>query len=238
MYSTDLAYIHDAGFGAFAREVAPEIVAILRRSRIGSGLIAEIGCGSGTLAHHLVENGYRVLGYDISAAMIRLARAKAPRAEFRVASLADAPLPSCAAIVSVGEVVAYVPGGLPVLRRFFARAHDALAPGGVLVFDFIESPRGRTYPTKTLSGRGWTIAVRTTFNSTTSVLTRRMRTTRRVGTRMRSTRETHRVRVYDVRVIRKALERCGFDVAISRAFGLRKLMAGDLAVIARKSPRI
>jgi len=111
MYSTDLAYIHESGFGAFAREVAPEIVAILRRTRIRSGLVVEIGCGGGTLARHLVEKGYRVRGYDISPAMIRLARARAPRAEFRVASLADAPLPACAAIVSIGEVVADRGGG-------------------------------------------------------------------------------------------------------------------------------
>jgi SAM-dependent methyltransferase len=238
MYSTDLAYIHDAGFGAFARDVAPEIHRILRRHEIRSGLVVEIGCGPGTLARHLASRGYGLLGYDVSPAMIRLARARAPRAEFHVASLTSAALPPCAAVVSIGEVVAYVPGGLPVLRRFFARAHAALAPGGVLVFDFIASARGRTYPTKTLSGRGWTIAVRASFNASTGLLTRHMRTMRRVGTRTRITRETHRVRVYDVGAIRNALERCGFHVATSRAFGRRTLMAGDVAVIARKSPRV
>jgi SAM-dependent methyltransferase len=238
MYSTDLAYIHDSGFGAFAREVSPEIVAILRRNGIRSGLVLEIGCGAGTLARHLVENGYRVRGFDVSPAMIRLARARAPRATFRVASLADAPLAPCEAIVSIGEVVAYVPGGLPVLRRFFARAHGALPPGGLLVFDFIASPQGRTYPTKTLSGRDWCIAVRTTFNARTRMLTRRMRTTRRTASRTRTTRETHRVRVYDVRAITRTLARCGFDVTTAQAFGGRKLMAGDVAVIARRTARI
>jgi hypothetical protein len=33
MYSTDLAHIHDAGFGDFANAVAPEIARILRNER-------------------------------------------------------------------------------------------------------------------------------------------------------------------------------------------------------------
>src|SRR5437764_12214022 len=88
VYSTDLAYIHDAGFSDFAERAAPELVNILARHGIRRGLVVDVGCGSGVLANGLIEAGYDVVGVDASPAMIRLARAGAPRATFRSASVA------------------------------------------------------------------------------------------------------------------------------------------------------
>jgi hypothetical protein len=170
--------------------------------------------------------------------MVRLARAVAPAATFRVGSLATTPIPDCDAIVSVGEVVTYVRGGLPALRAFFRRSFAALRPGGVLVFDFIASARGRTYPPKTLTGRGWRIAVSATFDPSTRILTRQMTTTRTVGGRTRRSRETHHVRVYDCAVLVAALRRCGFAVATARALGRVRLLPGDVAVIASKPQHV
>ena len=238
MYSSDLAHIHDAGFGSFARDVAPQIAAILRRHHLTGGAVVEVGCGSGALAGHLSQSGFQVRGYDISRAMIRLARRKAPRVAFRVGSLATLSIPRCDAIVSVGEVVTYVPGRLRTLRRFFRRAYRALRPGGLLLFDFIESADGRTYRNKSLSGRGWQITVSARFNNSTEILTRRMALCRRVDGRTRRSRETHRVRVYSRAAIVAALERCGFSVKTGRSFGRVRLLARHVAVIARKSARV
>jgi SAM-dependent methyltransferase len=234
MYSVDLAHIHDAGFGHFARQVAPEIARLIRNAGIARGRIVEFGCGSGTVAGHLHALGYDVRAFDISPAMIRLARKNAPGVRFNVASVGTARLPSCDAIVGVGEVVTYVPGGAATLRRFFSRTHAALRPGGVLVFDFIESARRRTYDTKTISGRNWGMAVKATFDKTRGVLTRRMTTTRRTTRGLRQSRETHRIRIYDRRVMRRLLEQCGFTVTMSRSLGRHRLLAGDVAVIATR----
>src|SRR5262252_2705413 len=84
MYATDLAYVHDAGFGDLARRAAPEIVRLLRARGTRRGHLVEVGCGSGISAQHFAASGYRVTGIDRSAAMIRLARQRAPRARFRV----------------------------------------------------------------------------------------------------------------------------------------------------------
>lgn len=238
MYSTDLAHIHDAGFGSFARRVAAPVAAILAAHGLTGGRVVEIGCGSGAVAQHLVRRGFQVRGYDRSAAMIRLARAKTSDVDCRVGSIESMSIPACDAIVSVGEVVTYVRGGLPALRRFFRRAFDALAPGGLLLFDFIESAQDRTYPTKSSSGRGWRIDVSASFDSRTRVLTRRLAMHRRIGKRTRHSHETHRVRVYRRSTIVAALERCGFTVRCSRAIGRVRLMRGDVAVVARKSPRV
>jgi len=81
-YKDDLAYIHDVGFGDFAKKAAPGLLKILRRSGITKGLVVDLGCGSGIWAHELGEAGYKVLGVDISAAMLKLARKKVPQARF------------------------------------------------------------------------------------------------------------------------------------------------------------
>ncbi|MGH7178759.1 MAG: class I SAM-dependent methyltransferase, partial [Tepidisphaeraceae bacterium] len=63
-----MAYIHDAGFGDFARKSAPQLLAMLRQAGIRRGNIVELGCGSGMLAAKLVAAGHTVLGIDQSRA--------------------------------------------------------------------------------------------------------------------------------------------------------------------------
>ena len=243
MYSTDLAYIHDVGFSGPTERAAPEVMRILRSHGIGlSARIVDVGCGSGTLARRLVDRGYDVVGIDISRSMIRLARAKVPEARFRVASLIDARIPRCDVVIAVGEVIAYVTSspacaGLPIaLREFFGRVHHALKPGGLFLFDFIESAERRTYPVKTHGARGWAIAVRADVDRTGRILTRRMITVRRLRRHFRSSREVHRVRIYSRRAIAGALRRTGFTARMSRSYGRYRLMAGDVAVVACKPP--
>jgi SAM-dependent methyltransferase len=247
LFGTDLAYIHDAGFGKFAERASPEIVRILRRHGIGASRgsrgprIVEVGCGSGTLARHLAGAGYEVVGIDASPAMVQLARRKAPGVSFRVCSLTDARLPACAAVVAIGEVITYVPGRsaagtLPrALRRFFLRVHAALRPGGLLIFDFIESADRRTYQAKARSGRGWVIAAHAELDDTRGVLTRRLITIRRIGRQHRRSHETHRVQIYSRHAVATALEAAGFSATMSRSYGRYRLMNGDVAVIARKA---
>jgi 2-polyprenyl-3-methyl-5-hydroxy-6-metoxy-1,4-benzoquinol methylase len=42
---------------------APIVIERLRKSRISSGLVIELGCGSGILAERLNAAGYDVLGF-------------------------------------------------------------------------------------------------------------------------------------------------------------------------------
>jgi SAM-dependent methyltransferase len=250
LYSTDLAFVHDAGFNTFAERASPEIARILGRHGIrpggGSGKprrIVEVGCGSGTLARHLVGEGYAVVGFDVSPAMVRLARAKAPGAIFRTRSLTEARLPSCAAVVAIGEVITYVPAqgrGIelpPALRRFFARVYQALEPGGLFIFDFIESAARRTYVARTRGGEGWVIAAHAEVDDRGRVLTRRLVTIRDVGRLYRRAQETHRVRIYPRAAVARALAAAGFTARMSGAYGRYQLMAGDVAVVARKPAR-
>jgi SAM-dependent methyltransferase len=262
-YATDLAYIHEAGFSSHAERLAPEIVRLLRRApprdtrRPGDRRlpVVELGCGGGRLARHLVAAGFATIGIDRSAAMIAIARRIAPGATFRIGSLASARLPPCRAIVAVGEVLSYM-DGLPhaasapatpptsaaaarqharFLRAFFHRAHRALKPGGLLVFDFIESSTGRTYRARSRAGADWLVTSRADVDAATQVLTRRIETCRAVGGRTRRSRETHRVRIYDRDEMRSALAHAGFEVTMRRSLGPIRLLASDVLVVARKA---
>ena len=233
MYGASLSHIHDVAFGDLARGATPEIVRLLRRvgrRRTGfTPLVVEVGCGSGVLARALVDKGYRVLGIDVSPHMIRLARARAPRARFRIASLVDAAIPRCDAVIGIGEVVTYVPGGLRTLRRFFERVHRALGARGLLIFDFLESAARRTFPPRRVTGDGWSLVVRADVDARGRVLTRRMWIEPDPADR-----EIHRVRIYTRQEIGDALRASGFRVEMRRSFGSYRLLPGDVAVVAQK----
>jgi len=234
-YSIDLAYVHDSGFTRFARRAAPELIRILRKRGIRSGVVVDVGCGSGPIAAPLVEAGYDVIGIDSSPAMIRLASARAPRARFRVGSLTAAHIPRCDAAIALNEVINYVPRQrLLPLRAFFARVYHALRPGGVLLLDFMASPDGRTYPAKSRAGRDWAIVARASFDRATNVLTREITTFRKVGRDYRRMKETHRVTPYPAAEVRDLLTRAGFDVTMGRSYGRLRLLPGDVAAIAQK----
>jgi SAM-dependent methyltransferase len=250
VYSAELAYIHDAGFGDFAVRTAPELIRILRAHAIppttASGRpakVVEVGCGSGTLAQRLVQAGYAVLGFDVSPAMIALARAKAPGARFRVASLTYANIPRCHAVLAIGEVVAYVPAPntgllLPrALREFFVCVHAALGKGGVFIFDFIDSGERRTYSAASRSGRDWAFASQAELDRSGRVLTRRMVSIRNVGRQFRRSQETHVVRIYTRRAVDRALADAGFSSRMSRSYGRYRLLPGSVAVVATKESR-
>ena len=65
-YRDDLAYIHDAGFGGFARAAAPVLVDALRRSGITDGLVIDLGCGSGILSHAMSRGRLSTFWVSIS----------------------------------------------------------------------------------------------------------------------------------------------------------------------------
>jgi SAM-dependent methyltransferase len=237
VYSDDLAYIHHRGFTRLAAKVAPELLTLLRRHHIlvmpqKAPRVVEVGCGSGVLAAALVAAGYDVLGIDRSPAMIRIARATAPGARFRVQRLEHATLPSTNVVVAIGEIVTYVPGGLPALRRFFDRVRRALKPRGLFVFDFIESAERRTYRRKMLEGDDWRIVLSATTDRAGRILTRTMKLRRAVNGTVRTSGETHRVHIYPREEMAAALAAAGFRFTMRRTLGAHRLIAGDRIVIA------
>jgi SAM-dependent methyltransferase len=92
--------------------------------------VADLGCGTGTLARLLVDAGYTVDGLDFSPAMIARARAKVPEAAFIVGDASSPGLDRAAYDVVLDRHVLWA---LPEPEAAFGRWVDLLKPGGVVV---------------------------------------------------------------------------------------------------------
>jgi SAM-dependent methyltransferase len=93
--------------------------------------VADLGCGTGTLALLLAEGGYAVDGVDFSPEMVRRARAKAGHvASFHEGDAAAPPLaPAAYDVVLSRHVLWAMPSPAAALDRWIA----LLRPGGRLV---------------------------------------------------------------------------------------------------------
>ncbi|MCI0691845.1 class I SAM-dependent methyltransferase [candidate division KSB1 bacterium] len=239
-YKDDLAYIHDVGFGDFAKQAAPGLLEILRQNGIIAGLVIDLGCGSGIWAHELVEAGYEVLGVDISAAMIKLARKRASQARFVKKSFLKMRLPQCAAVTAIGECFNYLfdkNNNKKALFRFFSRVYEALTPGGVFIFDVVGPGlmSGSRPCLRHSIGKDWAILVQVEEDSRTHVLTRRMTTFRRVGRLYRRAEEVHRCRLYEGSELAGKLRRLGFKLRLLRGYGTFRLYKNRVGFVARKA---
>ncbi|HYZ27488.1 MAG TPA: class I SAM-dependent methyltransferase [Thermoleophilaceae bacterium] len=203
-YAAELARIHDDGYGDFPRAAACEL---LRRVP-PSGLVVELGCGSGISSELIAAAGYDVLGIDISPDMLAIARRRVPRARFEAGSIWDAQLPRCIAVTAIGEVINYAVderAGAERLPELFERIHAALLPGGLFLFDFATPGRGRGQVSER-SGTEW--RVEATNVEEQGTLERRI--TFAIGGTRRE--EVHRLRLYDPQAVRQRLEDRGFAV--------------------------
>lgn len=213
------------------------MLALLRKHGIRTGTAVDLGCGAGTWADLLAGAGFQVAGWDLSRAMIARARARVPRGDFTVGSFLDADLPPCELVTALGEVLSYALDArvrLPALRRFFARVHAALRPGGLLVLDVVTPGRGTPARTRVVEGVGWLVISR--VSETREMLTREITTFMRAGKTWRRTDELHRQRLFHPREIAAGLRAAGFAVHRVRALGSVAFGPGQAAWVARRRP--
>jgi SAM-dependent methyltransferase len=102
-----------------AREIAPHL---------RPGAVAEVGAGTGAVALPLTGLGHPVLGFDLSAPMLRHAR---DRLGSRVAAADGYHLPVRAASVP-NVVIVWMLHLVPEMAPLLADVHRVLAPGGRL----------------------------------------------------------------------------------------------------------
>jgi SAM-dependent methyltransferase len=236
-YQDDLAYIHDTGYGAFARGSSPGLLRLLRQNGITGGVVVDLGCGSGIWAGALADAGYEVVGADVSPAMIALARRRVPGAVFHVASFLEFPVPACRAVTALGEVFNYLfdpKNSLRALRRVCRRVFDALAPGGLLVFDVAEPGRCRGLTQRFAEGEDWACLVDLRHDVARRRLTRRIVSFRKVGDSYRRHEETHTQQLYPGSSVAAMLRDVGFRVRRERRYGDYRLAPRVAAFVARK----
>jgi SAM-dependent methyltransferase len=238
-YRNDLAYIHDAGFGGFARAAAQVLLDTMQRQGIVRGLVVDLGCGSGILAGAVVDAGYEALGIDISEAMIALAREQVPQGHFRVETLLSAELPPCVAVAAVGECLNYLfdaSNTKSKLAKLFRRIHAVLLPGGLFLFDVAEPGRvpGAGPRRAYWEGDDWAVLVHSEEDRRHGLLTRRITSFRRAGELYRRDQEVHRQRLFRRSELARQLRGIGFRVRILRSYGPLRFGPGHTGLMARR----
>ena len=239
-YREDLAYINDAGFSDFTNGTIPGLLALLQRERVPRGLVVDLGCGSGRWAHALGEAGYDVLGVDLSPAMIRLAKKRAPLARFATGSLLSVELPACDAVTAIGEIVNYrfdPKHSRAAVSRLFRRVHAALRPGGLFVFDVAGPDRvPAEVPVKYWKeDTDWAIHVEVDGNAQSRWMSRKIVCFRgSAAGHYRRSEELHRLRLFDPNEVVAELQKIGFRAKVQKGYGRFRLYPGRHAIIARK----
>jgi SAM-dependent methyltransferase len=114
----------------------------------GTGLAVEIGCGMGRICLALTERFDKVVGYDISAEMLRQAEEVVTGRPVELRLTDGATLPGLedrsADLVVTFTVFQHIPD-VDVIRSYIAEAGRALAPGGVFAFQWNNTPGSRRW---------------------------------------------------------------------------------------------
>ena len=237
-YRDDLAHVHDAGFGGLGRAAAWHLLGELRRRRVETGTVADLGCGSGIFAGELAAAGFDLVGFDLSEAMVALARRRVPAARFEVASARSAKLPPSVAVAAVGEVFNYLfdRGAARALPRLFARVYAALAPGGLFLFD-VAGPgnvAGRGPRRVHAEGEGWAVLATVEEDRRRRRLTRHITTFRRAGKGYRRDHEVHSLALFPRAEVAAWLRAAGFRVRRLSGYGPTRFPPGLAGFLARK----
>jgi SAM-dependent methyltransferase len=238
-YGEDMASIHDRGFSAFSETAALGLLRIFDRMPLSAGTVVELGCGTGRLARHLSQRGYDVIGIDSLKHMTTLARKSASAAKFRVASVWNSHIPSCGAVIAVGEVLNYQFDGtvtLSKLHTLFERVYRAVLPGGLFVFDLLhrlQNSRKRTSRLFT-EGPDWFIALEK--QESPGALVRTITAFRWVGGRYRKVKEVHKVARLGLSRVTHLLHKhkVGFIPTTKRMYTGRPLPGGHVVIVSRK----
>jgi SAM-dependent methyltransferase len=232
-YGLDLAYIHEQGYESLARSAAPALLGLLRAQGIRSGRVVDLACGAGLWARVLSARGYAVHGIDLSPAMIRRARARAPRATFACGSMTVVPLPPCDAVTAMGEAFNYLLRPAEV-RGTFARVAAALRPGGLLVFDLLEPPKSTSMRSPVRVEDDWALVARIEEDPARRKVVRRLTWFRRAGRTYRRGDAMHRQRLYTASEVAAWLRRLGFRVRVRRGLWGLAVPGRRAVLIARK----
>lgn len=113
---------------------AAQLTQLIKERNPDAGTLLEAACGTGAVIAHL-QDDFTVAGFDLSEDMVRVAKAKLPTVEVRVADMVDFDWGSTFdVVICMFSSVGYL-RTLADLERAYQRFAAHIAPGGVLVVE-------------------------------------------------------------------------------------------------------
>ena len=122
------------------KEWAVYLKELLSEYGVPSGsLLAELGCGTGSMTRLLAEAGYDMIGIDLSEEMLDIARYEHPEEEYDILYLNQDMREfelygTVAAVISVCDSMNYITSEEELLQ-VFKLVNNYLDPGGYFIFD-------------------------------------------------------------------------------------------------------
>ncbi len=153
-YNRSFARIYNLRWTGFAQNAAPRLRACYESTPVGqqNHSLLDLCCGTGQLALDFLDNGYRVIGLDLSEAMLDYARANAAayivsdQARFIQGDAANFELDERFGLVlSTFDALNHLPD-FNALKGCFLSVYPVLVEGGSFIFD-LNTTKGL---------RGWT----------------------------------------------------------------------------------
>ncbi len=117
------------------RQWVAYIEAILERLNYRPLTVLDLACGTGNVSELLAQRGYKVVGVDISPAMVEVARSKGGQVDYIVQDIADLDLGKQFELaVCLFDSLNYITDPERAAQAL-KRIAEHLVPGGVLIFD-------------------------------------------------------------------------------------------------------
>lgn len=115
------------------------VISLLQEYGIDSGLVLDLGCGTGTMTELLARSGYEMIGVDNSAEMLEIAAEKKSSSGLDILYLMQDMqelelFGTVRAVVSVCDSINYLLDAKE-LKQTFSLVNNYLDPGGILIFD-------------------------------------------------------------------------------------------------------
>jgi len=135
-----LAEVYEAMYKSFINyKEEYELYESLIEPNIAEKTILEIGCGTGNLANHFLNAGFKYTGMDISTKMLSIAKLKVPNCNFIQGDMRDfsleEPVNSC---IITARTISYLITNKEI-GNTFQSIHKNLTKDGILCFDFIDA---------------------------------------------------------------------------------------------------
>ena len=206
--------MHDVDYNAWAAYLASFLQEHCARS------VIDCACGTGKITIALAKAGYQMIGTDISEDMLMEARSNALKSGLRFLPFVCQDMSALEthhpvdAVISTCDGVNYLTEKEET-ERFFTRAHKALRPGGLLLFDISSAYKlEKILGTETFTEvtEDYAYIWNNAFDSSSKLCAMDLTFFVREGDVWHRFSEQHLQRAYEAEELMKMLTGCGFEV--------------------------